>query len=203
MKKSEMKKSIKELKIGNCRLEALEDFYGKTPDFKTVASGCYKIVAVFEKEVIKIDKDKDSASLTELFIYSKAKELGLEKFFAKPTFLGLSTKETFCISMPTVKVACDVVYNSPRISSEINNKIKAIPKDILACLLLNRYKETEILELDRFFMEYNIRDFHSGNWGIDRNFRVKFIDYAINSSDWKVREKIEEFKNKLFEENGL
>ena len=67
-----MKKGLYEVKAKG---ESLFRFFDEYKDLKNVNSGMYRVVAIFDKQVIKVDKDAgDLCCLSEVYFYQKQKK---------------------------------------------------------------------------------------------------------------------------------
>lgn len=180
-KNKEYEKMKKELYEVKTKGESLYKFFDEYKDLKSVNSGMYRVVAIFEKQVIKVDKDSDDlCCLSEVYLYQKAKERGVECFFVKPTLLDVN--ENFsAISMPVIRTANEIISSTRPLKIVAPFQRKSIPSSFYQFFKLNGYSDSKIQELDSFLFDYDICDLHSGNFGLDSKYKFKIVDYACNN----------------------
>lgn len=173
-----MKKELYEVKAKG---ESVYQFFDGYKDLKSVNSGVYRIVAIFDKQVIKVDKCSDDlCCLSEVYFYQRAKERGVECFFVKPTLLDVNERFS-AISMPVIKTAEEILNSTRPLKLSTPFTSKVIPRCFYHFLKLNGYSDSKIEQLDTFLKDYEISDLHEGNFGLDSKYRFKIVDYACNS----------------------
>lgn len=173
-----MKKGLYEVKAKG---ESLFRFFDEYKDLKNVNSGMYRVVAIFDKQVIKVDKDsEDLCCLSEVYFYQKAKERGIECFFVKPTLLDVNERFS-AISMPVIKTANEILNSTRPLKLSAPFRMKVLSNGFYHFFKLNGYSDSKIEQLDIFLDDYEISDLHGGNFGLDSKYKFKIVDYACNN----------------------
>lgn len=118
--------------------------------------------------------------LRELEVYLEAKERNLERFFPETLYLGdyhglpvyaAEEMNNYCTGK---RIRFGSNYSN-RISAQYNFMISAAH---IEELLESGATEEEIHSLLDFFAEYNVGDFHDGNFGWDEEGCLRFIDFS-------------------------
>lgn len=123
-------------------------------------------------------------------VYNLALETGVEEFFASTEFLCSINDIPVYVSEKMDNVTKGYDYSSPEAEEEnwrraVNfvkgNKGTPFSTEYIDTLIRG-YGEEKVQKLIDFVSSVGISDFHPGNWGYDKNYRIRLLDYSGYSS---------------------
>ena len=123
-------------------------------------------------------------------VYNLALETGVEEFFASTEFLCSIHGIPVYISEKMNNVTEGYDYSSSEAEEKnwrraVNfvkeNKGTPFSTEYIDALIRG-YGEEKVQKLIDFVSSLGISDFHPGNWGYDRNYRIRLLDYSGYSS---------------------
>ena len=179
----------------------MEDVMDQLESDVSTVWGATKFVIIFDKEVVKIPfngmYDYESDEFTpfiyndycaiEANLYDKAEDAGLEYFFAKTEYAGMTVSRTPYYISERVYEWYESGTKSRKPSAENIEKAKTFYNsndchvwidENWFTLAYEYYGEEEVKRLIKFIEENEISDFHNGNLGVREDGSPCIIDYS-------------------------
>ena len=132
------------------------------------------------------DASDDDYCAVEALIYDYAVECGVDHFLAGTTYLCHANGVEVYISERIEPDTClssrfseesDESWGDAVALSSDDASARYFTRDYLS-ILINQYGLDETIKFCHFIADVGCSDFHSGNWGVGNDGRIKILDYS-------------------------
>ncbi len=115
--------------------------------------------------------------------YKKAEECGVSSFFASTEYIGMLYDTIPVYASERCVPFRDVEHNTKATGGKNMFSEFGVP-NIITQELKKQYPIGHLFALKEFLEDNDIYDLHSGNWGYDKNGKLKIIDYSNYYEDF-------------------